>query len=45
MTWATFWAVVLILSMLAFTILVIWVAAGGAIEAQHEEEPGAKDKG
>jgi hypothetical protein len=54
MTWATFWAIVLSLSMLAFTILVIWVAAGGAsdiralldsIEAQHEEEPGAEDKG
>ena len=52
--WAGVWAVVLSLSMLAFTILVVWVAAGGAsdiralldsIEAQHGEEPRGRDKG
>ena len=52
--WAAFWAIVLSLSMLAFALLVVWVAAGGAsdiralfdsIEAQHGEEPEARDKG
>ena len=46
--WAAVWGVVLGVSMLAFALLVIWVAAGGAsdiralfdsIEAQHGEKP------
>ena len=52
--WATFWAVVLGLSMLAFAIFAVWVAAGGisdiralfvSIEAQHEDGPRERDRG
>ena len=52
--WAAFWAVVLSLSILAFAVLSIWVAAGGAsdiralldsLEAQHEDRPEERDKG
>ncbi len=52
--WAAVWGVVLGVSMLAFALLVIWVAAGGAsdiralldsIEAQHGDKPATKDKG
>ena len=52
--WAVLWAVVLGLSILAFTVLSVWVTAGGvsdiralldSLEAQHEDEPEERDRG